>query len=63
MLAQVTVIKAVSAAFPDALFHLGGDETAVVPNSPCTYAAIHALEQALQVRKRSPCPSPLTLID
>jgi hypothetical protein len=32
-----TVLAAVAAAFPDALFHLGGDETAVVNGTACTY--------------------------
>ena len=45
----VNVISAVAAAFPDALFHLGGDETVVIPGTPCDYAAIHLLEQYLQV--------------
>ncbi len=45
----VTVLKTVAAMFPDTLFHLGGDETSEMPNTPCTYAAIHAFERALQV--------------
>ena len=43
-----TVIHSVAAAFPDALFHLGGDETNV--NGSCTLDNIHRFEEALQVR-------------
>ena len=46
------ILAAVSDVFPDALFHLGGDETKVVNFTACTYDAIHAFEEALQVRRR-----------
>jgi N-acetyl-beta-hexosaminidase len=36
----VTVLSAVAQAFPDALFHLGGDETSVVNGTACTYAYV-----------------------
>ena len=48
----VNVLKAVAAAFPDALFHLGGDETLVIPGTPCDYNAIHSFERELQVCAR-----------
>lgn len=40
------VFAEVAAAFPDAVFHLGGDET--VPTGKCTYDDIHRLERGLQ---------------
>ena len=36
----VTVLGAVAQAFPDALFHLGGDETSQVNGTACTYAYV-----------------------
>jgi hypothetical protein len=47
----VTVLSAVAQAFPDALFHLGGDETAVVNGTACTYeyvATTHVARAALR---------------
>ncbi len=42
------VISAMLQVFPDALFHVGGDETK--PAGVCTYDVIHAFEKQLQVR-------------
>jgi hypothetical protein len=42
------VLQAVSDAFPDAIFHLGGDETTAAEGTKCDYANLHSFEQALQ---------------